>query len=153
MNSDAGLTPEQQLHRSAWSLANAVQQGKQLSQEELESVIDKFSRMLSTRSDYDEDASEFIAEQRRLELDNAPPAWLPTLMQEKLQTEDSSANLRDQEDSSKLPADSASTLQIDSEQADSLVSFMLHLKPSDSNLCVVDHQGTSSANTLAGLKR
>ena len=90
MNSDAGLTPEQQLHRSAWSLANAVQQGKQLSQEELHNVIDRFSRMLSTRSDYDRDASEFIAEQKRLELDNAPPSWLPMLMQQKPQLQSSS---------------------------------------------------------------
>lgn len=122
MNSDAGLTSEQQLHRSAWSLANAVQQGKQLSQDELESVIDKFSRMLSTRSDYDKDASEFIAEQRRLELDNAPPAWLPTLMQEKLPAQDGSAGLPQQESSSQLAADSSESLQHEGTRSESAPS-------------------------------
>ena len=115
MNSDAGLTPEQQLHRSAWSLANAVQQGKQLSQEELHNVIDRFSRMLSTRSDYDRDASEFIAEQKRLELDNAPPSWLPMLMQQKPQPEDqpaTAADLQDLANSSKLSAVSADTARL-----------------------------------------
>ena len=149
MNSDAGLTPEQQLHRSAWSLANAVRKGKQLSQEELESVIDKFSRMLSTRSDYDEDASEFMTEQRRLELDNAPPAWLPALMQEKLQAEDRSADLQNQEDSSRLAADSAHS-QHESKHPGSPPSHELQQWPSDSTLSVVDAQGIRLDDILAG---
>lgn len=43
-------------------------------------MVDRFSRMLSNRSDYDKDASKSVAEQRQLT--NAPPSWLPKLMQE-----------------------------------------------------------------------
>ena len=79
--SDAALTPEQQLHRSAWALADAVQKDKALSQEELDAVVERFSRMLSNRSDLDQDSAEFIGKEAEYELNNAPPKWLPQLMQ------------------------------------------------------------------------
>ncbi|KAK9844822.1 hypothetical protein WJX74_007256 [Apatococcus lobatus] len=151
MNSDAGLTPEQQLHRSAWSLANAVQQGKQLSQEELETVIDKFSRMLSTRSDYDKDASEFVAEQKRLELDNAPPSWLPTLMQQKPQTETKPAMPADPDDlvnTSQLSADAANLPQLGSTQA-LPGSPPLKLQQQQPSPSAVKHAASSANNTSA----
>ncbi len=61
-----------------------MRQGKELSQEDLESVVDKLSSMLSTRSDYDKDSLAFINEQQRLELDDAPPSWLPTRLQHRV---------------------------------------------------------------------
>ena len=115
MVQDATLTPEPQLHKSEWSLADATQKGKKLSQEELESVVDKFARMLSTRSDY-KDSSEFMDELRQLELNKSPPSWLPARMQQKsAAAQDTSADLQDLAQGSQLNAhnaDSADTSSI-----------------------------------------
>ncbi len=82
MVSDAALTPEQQLHRSAWLLADAAQKGKPMSSDDLDAVLEKFSRMLSNRSDLDSDAAQFIEKEAKYELNTAPPKWLPKLMQQ-----------------------------------------------------------------------
>ena len=117
MVQDTALTPEHQLHRSAWSLADAAQKGKKLSQEELESVVDKFARMLSTRSDYDKDSSEFMDELRQLELDKSPPSWLPARMQQKsAAAQDTSADLQDLAQGSQLNAHNADSADASSIQ-------------------------------------
>ncbi|KAK9860413.1 hypothetical protein WJX84_002857 [Apatococcus fuscideae] len=72
--------------------------------------------MLSTRSDYDKDSSEFMDELRQLELDKSPPSWLPARMQQKsAAAQDTSADLQDLAQGSQLNAhnaDSADTSSI-----------------------------------------
>ena len=106
MNSDAALTPEQQLHRSAWTLADALQKGKNLTSEEVETVMEKFSRMLSRRTDYDADSAEFVELEKKHELARGPPRWLPKLMQENSSAaQESSTDLQDLVNSSQLDAE------------------------------------------------